>query len=180
MKNNDNNELFQLFVDQLEDVASSENQIIKALPNLIKITSCDKLKKALTDHLAETKHQVERLNKICSILKIKYEPALCKAMQGILAEAEEMIQGRKDSAALDAAIIAAAQKVEHYEIATYGTLRSFAKQLELDSKVVDLLQETLDEACTADRALTKIAEGSLFTSGVNKAASECKECVAKK
>lgn len=92
-------------------------------------------------------------------------------MVGLLEEAEELVENKTKSPALDAAIISAAQKVEHYEIASYGTLRSFAKNLSLDSEIADLLQETLNEEGNADKTLTKIAEGSFFSSGVNKVAA---------
>ena len=94
----------------------------------------------------------------------------CEAMEGILREADEIVQNKTKSPLLDAAIISAAQKVEHYEMASYGTLRSFAKHLDLDSQIGTLLQDTLNEEGAADKKLTKIAEGSFFSSGVNKEA----------
>lgn len=164
--------LDKLFIDQLEDMFSSEKQIIESLPKLIKSASFPDLKEALTKHLKETKNQVTRLEKIFSILDISPEENTCEAMEGILKEADELVEDKAKTATLDAAIISAAQKVEHYEIASYGTLRSFAKYLELDDEIVELLQETLDEEGAADKTLTKIAEGSMFTKGINKEAAQ--------
>lgn len=169
MKNND---LHQLFVDELADMLSSEHQIIKALPNLIKIAAIPDLKKALSDHLKETEHQAERIKKIFSILGLPVKENKCDAMEGLLSEADEIVKGKPRSALLDAAIISAAQKVEHYEIASYGTLKSFAKHLQLGREVIDLIQESLDEEGGADKKLTKIADGGFFTSGVNQEAVE--------
>lgn len=168
MKNND---LYNLFMDELKDMLSSENQIIVALPKMIKLASLEELKEALSHHLNETKEQVVRLKKIFSILGEKPEEITCEGMQGILGEGEEIVAGKNKSSLLDAAIISAAQKVEHYEMASYGTLRSFAKQLELDSQIAKLLQTSLDEEGAADKKLTKIAEGSFFSAGVNKVAA---------
>lgn len=166
MKNND---LYKLFMDELADMYSAENQIVDALPKLIQAASNKDLKDALTKHLKETKGQVERIERIYSILDEQPEENNCEAMEGLIKEADELVRNFRGQA-LDAAIISAAQKVEHYEMASYGTLRSFAKHLELDSEIADLLQETLDEEGAADKKLTKIADGSLFTSGVNKEA----------
>lgn len=164
MKNQD---LFHLFISELEDMYSAENQIIDSLPKMIKAASFPDLKEALKSHLEETKEQVIRLENVFSIINKQPQEKMCRGMQGILREADEMVGNKNKSATLDAAIICAAQKVEHYEIASYGTLRSFAKQLELGSEVIDLLQENLDEEASADKKLTKIAEGSFFSGGVN-------------
>lgn len=168
--------LDKLFIDQLEDMYSAEQQIIEALPKLIQLASFKDLKDGLTKHLKETQNQVQRLETIFSMLEITPEEKTCEAMEGILKEADELVEGNAKSATLDAAIISAAQKVEHYEMASYGTLRSFAKYLDLDSEIIDLLQETLNEEGAADKALTKIAEGTMFTDGINKeAANQNKE-----
>lgn len=169
-KQNPNHGLHELFIDELADMLSAENQIIAALPKLIKAASLPELKEALTKHLRETENQVTRIEKIFSILGIAVKEKPCKGMQGILSEGSKMIEDKAKSPLLDAAIISAAQKVEHYEIASYGTLRSFAKQLEFQSEVADLLQHTLDEEGNADKKLTKIAEGSFFSAGVNEEA----------
>lgn len=170
MKNQD---LYELFVDELADMYSAENQIINALPKLIDVASLDELRVALETHFKETRTQVARIEKIFSILKIHPADNLCEAMQGLIREADEIVgQFGTPSATLDAAIISVSQKIEHYEIASYGTLRSFAKHLNFDSEVIDLLDDSLDEEANADKKLTKIADGSLFFGGVNKEAAE--------
>lgn len=163
--------LRELFTDELQDMYSAEHQIIEAMPKLIKAASQPELKDALTTHLHETKNQVKRLEEIFGLLNIAAEENTCEAMEGLLKEADELVGGKAKSSTLDAAIISAGQKVEHYEMASYGTLRSFAKHLEMDSEVIDLLQATLDEEGAADKKLTKIACGSFFSSGVNKEAA---------
>ncbi len=168
MKNND---LYKLFLDQLKDMYSSEQQIIEALPHQIDIATLADLKEAIKGHLRETENQVTRLERIFEILHEPLREKKCEAMEGLLKEAKQIVKGIHDAPALDAAIIAALQKVEHYEMASYGTLRSFAKHLECDREITELLQETLDEEGAADKKLTKIADGSLFTSGVNQKAA---------
>lgn len=163
--------LFQLFMEELADMYSAENQIIDALPKMIKWASFPDLRDALIGHLEETENQVARLERIFSILDAEPTEKWCAGMAGILEEAESMAQGKTKSAILDATIICGAQKVEHYEMASYGTMRSFAKHLDLDSEIIDLLQESLDEEGAADKKLTKIADGSLFSSGVNREAA---------
>lgn len=166
-----NQGLHELFIEELEDMLSSEKQIVESLPKLIKLASLPDLKEALSHHLKETENQVIRIENIFSILEMSPSENLCEAMEGLLKEAKELVEDRSKSPTLDAAIISAAQKVEHYEIASYGTLRSFAKHLDLDSEIIDLLQETLDEEAAADKKLTKIADGSIFSSGVNREAA---------
>lgn len=168
MKNND---LYKLLLDQLKDMYSSEQQIIDALPRLIEMATLTDLKEAMKTHLHETENQMVRLEQIFEILHESIREMKCEAMEGLLKEAKNIVKGIHDAPAIDAAIIAALQKVEHYEIASYGTLRSFAKHLDCDSEITDLLQATLDEEGAADKKLTKIADGSLFSSGVNKKAA---------
>jgi|LakMenEpi03Aug12_release.lakeMendotaPanAssembly.Ray.scaffolds.fasta_scaffold22992_2 ferritin-like metal-binding protein YciE len=163
-----------LFIDELKDIYSCEHQIVESLPKLIKLASLPELKEALTKHLKETENQVVRIEKIFTILGIEPVEITCEGMEGLLKEAEELTENKNKTPILDAAIISAAQKVEHYEIASYGTLRSFAKQLNLPSEILELLQDTLDEEAAADKKLTKLAEGSIFSSGVNKEAAEGK------
>lgn len=164
-------DLNQLFIDQLEDMYSSENQILQALPKMIKLASSQELKEALTKHLKETENQVTKLKKIFSMLDLSPTQKTCEAMEGIIKEAADLVENKMKSPTLDAAIISAAQKVEHYEMASYGTLRSFAKQLDMGKEIVNLIQEILDEEGAADKKLTKIAEGSLFTTGINREAA---------
>lgn len=163
-----------LFIEELADMYSAENQIVEALPKVIKACTSTELKQALQDHLGQTEYQVTRLEKIFSILGMEPKEKKCEAMEGLLEEADEMIKNMSKSSVLDAAIIGGCQKVEHYEMAAYGTLRSFAKHLDLDSNIVDLLQDSLDEEGAADKKLTKIAEGTLFTSGINEEALQAK------
>lgn len=167
-----NQDLHQLFIDELADMYSSERQIIASLPKLIKLASFPDLKDALSKHLKETQNQVVRIEKIFNILGVAVNEKTCEGMQGILEEADRMVKDKTKSFTLDAAIISAAQKVEHYEIASYGTLRSFAKHLKLDSEISDLLQDSLDEEGNADKKLTKIADGSFFSEGINQEAAE--------
>lgn len=167
MKNQD---LYQLFLEELTAMYGAEHLIIESLPNLIKLASLSDLKEALSSHLEETESQAERIEKIFSALDETVEEQTCRGMEGILKEVNKIVQNKAKSPVLDAAIIGAAQKVEHYEIASYGTLRSFANQLDLDSEIINLLQESLNEEAAADKKLTKIAEGSFFSSGVNKEA----------
>lgn len=151
---------------------SCEIQIVDALPNMIEMASSEDLKEALSSHLDETENQIKRLEKIFSILGLLTEEKTCKGMEGILKEGKEMLKGKQPDPLLDAIIIGAAQKVEHYEMASYGTLRSFANHLELDKEIIDLLQKNLNEEGVADKKLTKIAEGTIFGEGINTEAAE--------
>jgi len=162
--------LQELFICELQDLLSTELQIIEALPKVIKIVNDQKLKQALKDHLAETKGQVERLKKISNILSEDLDGRLCMGIKGILDEADALIECCSPGAK-DASIIAAAQRVEHYEITGYGTACAHAKILN-HGEVADLLQETLEEEEAIDKKLTKLAEGSFFTAGINKQAME--------
>jgi ferritin-like metal-binding protein YciE len=170
MKNKD---LHALFIDELANVLDAENQIIQAFPKLIKSASSADLKEALTTHLQETENQVIRLEQIFEILGEDIEEKECAGMEGILSECDDMINGKSKSPILDAAIMSAARKVEHYEMASYGTLSSFANHLDLDSEIIELLHENLDEEGAADKKLTKIADGTLFSGGgLNKETAE--------
>lgn len=164
--------LYQLFIEELEDMYSGEQQIVDSLPKLINLASSKDLVEALTKHLKETKDQVKRIERIFSILGLTTKSITCKAMEGLIKEAEELVGNRNKSPTTDAAIICAAQKVEHYEIASYGTLRCFAEQLDLDSEIPDLLEKSINEEGAADKTLTKIAKGSIFFGGVNQKAAE--------
>lgn len=163
-------DLKDLLVDELHDILSSEEQIVKALPEMARASESPDLKKAFESHLKETKGQILRLEKIFKLLKLKKEEKFCKATKGLIQECKEVLQDfRIKSPVRDAALISKAQRIEHYEISAYGTVRTFAKEIDLDA-VADLLQETLDEEENADRKLTTIAEGRLFKSGINKQA----------
>jgi ferritin-like metal-binding protein YciE len=149
--------LHDLYVDELKDLYSAEHQLVKALPKMAKAASDPQLAKAFTDHLAETEGQVERLDKIFKSLDVSPKGKTCKAMEGLLKEGKEVMAEEADPTVMDAALIAAAQRVEHYEMAGYGCVRTFARLLGED-EAADLLQATLDEEGAADKKLTKLAE----------------------
>jgi ferritin-like metal-binding protein YciE len=156
--------------DQVRDLLSAEKQLVAALPKVAEAAHSPELKKAINEHLEETRGHVQRLEKVTSLLGMQGSATTCKAMQGLVAEGEETLAKTGDPVAKDAAIIAAAQRIEHYEIAAYGTARTLAG--ELDQRDAEkLFGETLDEESAADKLLTKIATGGMFKSGVNKAAA---------
>jgi len=149
--------LRELLVDELKDLYSAENQLVKALPKMAKAAASPELKAAFEEHLEETKGQVDRLVTIFEQLEGSPKGKKCKAMEGLVEEGSEFIDADGEDSVKDAALICAAQKVEHYEIASYGCARTFATLLGLD-EVADLLQETLDEEGNADKKLTELAE----------------------
>lgn len=151
------NDLKDLLIDQMNDLYDAEHQILDALPKMIDKSSNDDLKKALRQHRRETERQVERLEKAYGHLDTEPKRAECKGMKGIIAEGEEMISSGKSDHTRDAAIIAAAQHVEHYEMAGYGCARTYANRLDVE-EIPNLLQETLSEEKEADQKLTGIAE----------------------
>ncbi|HEY7966176.1 MAG TPA: ferritin-like domain-containing protein [Solirubrobacteraceae bacterium] len=157
-----------MFADQIEDLYSAETQLVEALPKIARAASDDKLREAIENHLEETRGHIDRLTHIKNDLGISAEQK-CKGMAGLLAEGDETVNESGGGPAKDAAIIAAAQRVEHYEIAAYGTARTLASELGFGD-AEGLLGETLDEESAADELLTKIATGGLFRSGVNEAA----------
>jgi len=157
MPNEPENPLQELLVDQLKDLYSAENQIIKALPKMAKNASNPELRAAFEAHLEETRMQVERLDQIAEEMGIRtLKGKKCAGMEGLLEEGKEIMQ-EFDEDVLDAGMIGAAQKVEHYEIAAYGTARTHANMLGL-KKVARLLQQTLDEEGKTDKKLTQLAE----------------------
>lgn len=149
--------LHDLFVSELKDLYSAENQLLKALPKMAKAASTEELAQAFEDHLAETETQVERLEKVFKELGVSPKGKKCKAMEGLIEEGKEMMEQDAEPAVLDAALISSAQRVEHYEIAGYGCVRTFARALGYE-EAADLLQETLDEEGAANQKLTQIAE----------------------
>jgi ferritin-like metal-binding protein YciE len=151
------NTLRDLYVEQLKDLYSAETQLVKALPKMEKAASHPELKQAFQRHLGETEQQVQRLEQVFQSLGEKPGGHTCKGMQGLIEEGQEMIKMKGDPAAVDAGLIAAAQRVEHYEIAGYGCVRTYAKQLG-DTQSAKLLQQTLDEEGKTDEMLTKLAE----------------------
>lgn len=157
--------LQDLYLDELRDLLSAEGQIIKALPKMAKQANSPELKKAFETHLEESKVHVERLNKIFEKIGEKARPKKCKGMEGIIEEGKEFMEEAEDDV-MDAGLIASAQRVEHYEMAAYGTLRTYAKLLG-DNEAAKLLQQTLDEEGMTDKKLTKLA-----LSGINVEAAE--------
>ncbi|HMQ31193.1 MAG TPA: ferritin-like domain-containing protein [Chloroflexaceae bacterium] len=149
--------LRDLYIEQLKDLYSAETQLVKALPKMEKAASTPELKQAFQSHLSETERQVQRLEQIFQGLGEKPGGHTCKGMQGLIAEGEEMIKMKGDADAIDAGLIAAAQRVEHYEIAGYGCVRTYADQLG-EQQGAKLLQQTLDEEGKTDKLLTQIAE----------------------
>lgn len=158
--------LQSLLEDELKDLYSAENQLVKALPKMAKKASNEKLKQAFTSHLAETEGHVKRLERIAKMIDAKLTGKKCHAMEGLIDEGKEIMSEDGEEAVIDAALIGAAQRVEHYEIAAYGTVRAIAEQLG-KKDVVRLLQQTLDEEGAADKKLTAIAEGEVLSEALS-------------
>lgn len=156
--------LHDLYVDELKDIHSAERQLLRALPRMAKAAESPELRSAFESHLKETEKQVERLDKIFAELEKKATGKKCKGMEGLIEEGKEMMEEEADPAVMDAALIAAAQRVEHYEIAAYGCVRNYAELLGYSS-AARLLQQSLDEEEAADKKLSQLAEG-----GINEAA----------
>jgi ferritin-like metal-binding protein YciE len=154
------NSLRDVLKESVRDLYSAEAQLLKALPKMAKAASSPELKSAFTEHLSETKGQVKRLERVCDLLGVKAPGKTCRAMKGLIEACTEIIAAKGEPAAKDAALVGAAQKVEHYEIAGYGTARTFASILGED-EVASLLQATLDEEGAADEDFTAIAEAGL-------------------
>jgi ferritin-like metal-binding protein YciE len=151
-----------LFLHHVKDIYYAEKQILKALPKMAKATSSPQLKKAFEHHLHETEGQVDRLEQIFKILGKPARGGKCDAIEGLISEAEEVMDEAEDDGVMDAGLLASAQAVEHYEIARYGTMSAWASQLGL-AKAVNLIDETLKQEKAADQLLTKIAENSVNT-----------------
>lgn len=163
--------LHQVFLNELNDLLSGENQILDHLPKLAAMATNQKLKAALLHHLQETKMHVTRLKKIFKVLHETPKNHTCTGMAGILEEGATLLSKAIKGPTKDACIIAAAQRVEHYEMCTYGTARAHALQLDL-TEVAHILKEIFEEEIGADKSLSKLAEGSFFTKGINKQALE--------
>jgi ferritin-like metal-binding protein YciE len=149
--------LEDLFVHDLKDLYHAENQMLKSLPRMAKKASAPELRRAFELHLKQTEQQVKRLERVFDSLDEKAKGKPCKGMQGIIEEGKEVMSEDMEDDVLDAALIAAAQKAEHYEIAAYGTARTYAQMLGNDL-AAKLLQQTLDEEGEADKKLTQLAE----------------------
>src|ERR1700731_1778285 len=164
--------LKDLYVDELKDLYSAENQLVKALPKMAKKASAPELKRAFQSHFEQTKVHVDRLEKIFKGLGEKPNGKTCKAMKGLVEEGKEIIEEDGDDSVLDAALIGAAQRVEHYEIAGYGVGRTFASLLG-DDNAASILQRTLNEEGETDKKLTSLAE-SIINVEANAAGNEKK------
>jgi ferritin-like metal-binding protein YciE len=164
----DESKLMKLFEDELKDIYWAEKALTKAIPKMIKNATSDELVEALESHLSETEGQVNTVEKIFGVIDKKAVAKKCEAMAGLLKEAETIMKECDKGAMRDAGIISAAQKIEHYEIASYGTLRTFARTLELD-EAVDLLENILDEEKGADEKLTEIAESTINVEAMSEA-----------
>jgi len=159
--------LNELFVDELKDIYWAEKHLTSALPKMAKAATSNELRSAIENHLRETENHVSRLEQVFEVIGEKAVAKKCEAMAGLIKEGEEIItETEKGSITRDAGIISAAQKVEHYEIATYGTLRSLAGVLGHD-EAIELLQATLSEEKNADQTLTQVAESSVNQAAKN-------------
>jgi ferritin-like metal-binding protein YciE len=163
--------LADLYLEELKDLYSAENQILKALPKMIKAATNAELKQAFTDHLEQTKGHVARLEEVCDDLGKSPKGKKCMGMEGVIKDGAELIEEGPEADVLDAGLASAAQHVEHYEMAGYGSVRAWAEQLGFENHV-ELLQQTLDEEKEADRLLTQIAESSLNAQAENEEEEE--------
>ncbi|HZT90831.1 MAG TPA: ferritin-like domain-containing protein [Gaiellaceae bacterium] len=161
--------LNDLFVEQLQDLYSAETQLVEALPKMASAASHEELRDAFEQHLAETREHVTRLERIFDELGKSPGGETCEGMRGLIKEGEEILEMQGDPAVIDAALIAAAQRVEHYEIAGYGTVKTLAGHLDL-GEAKSVLDDTLDEEAKADKLLTQIATGGMFKTGINEKA----------
>ena len=162
-------QLDELFHDTLKDIYYAEKKILSALPKMAKAAQNDELTAAFEKHQAETEDQISRLEQVFDLIDQKPQGKKCAAIEGILEEGQEIIKEYKGSPALDAGLVSAAQAVEHYEIARYGTLRTWAEEMGLDD-AAKLLQETLDEEEATDQSLTELAEAVVNQEAQAKAA----------
>jgi ferritin-like metal-binding protein YciE len=167
------NSFQDLFLNQIEDLYDAENRLTEALPKMAEASSSPQLRKAFEHHLTETQGHVSRLEQIFRAMNIEPKRETCQAMKGLIAEGEEMIKAKGDPEIKDAALIAAAQRVEHYEMAGYGTARTFANRLNL-TQATGLLQQTLQEEKAADEKLSSIAESSVNAQAVGATAASAR------
>jgi ferritin-like metal-binding protein YciE len=165
------NGLQELLIEEIRDIYHAEGQLLKALPKMAKAATSERLKEAFERHLEETETHVERLEQAFESLGEPVKGKKCQAMEGLIEEGKEVMEEHSESPMLDAALICAAQKIEHYEIASYGTICTWADLLGLD-EVSDLLKETLDEEKTTDETLTEIAENEINTQAVQEEAAD--------
>ena len=154
-----------VFVNQLKDVLSAEKQITKALPKMVKAAKSSQLAEAFESHLEETEKQIERLEQVFESLGKRAQAKHCHGMEGLLKEGDEAMEAEGEDALVDSELIAAAQRVEHYEIAAYGTLANYAQMMGL-TEAAELLHETLEEEKAADRKLTEVNEQEISSSAM--------------
>jgi ferritin-like metal-binding protein YciE len=162
--------LQDVFAEQLNDLRSAEEQLVDALPKLAGAAGSEELRQAFEEHLAQTRGHLERIDDLLATCGIAKTGEVCAGMKGLIEEGSKVVQASGEPMAKDAALIAAAQRVEHYEIAAYGTAATLANQLDRDD-AAEVLGQTLDEEETADKLLTKIATGGMFRAGVNQRAA---------
>ena len=158
----DTSNLEQLLLEEMQDVYDAEKQLVKAIPELAKAATNPELKDALKEHWEVTKGHVKRLEQAFKALGVKAKSKTCAGMKGLIAEGREVVKENDKGDICDAAIIGGAQRVEHYEIAAYGTIRTLAEKLGKDD-VAELFQQTLDEEKEADEKLTEVSESMLAT-----------------
>jgi len=163
--------LKDLFIEELKDLYHAEKQITKALPQMAKKANSEQLRAAFESHLKETENQITRLEKVFKELDLTPRAKKCQGMEGIIQEGKTMMQELEKSDTLDAALIAAAQKVEHYEIASYGTVRTYAQQLNFKN-AANLLQETLEEESATNEKLNNLALNKINAEAINESDEE--------
>ena len=163
------NSLEELFEHELEDLRSAENQLIEALPKMAEAANSAALKTAFKDHLKETRTHVRRIDQVFKAMDKTPKEITCKGMQGLIKEGDEIIKDAAHPAVMDAGLIGAAQRVEHYEIAAYGTARAHAIALGRQD-LAEIIQTTLDEEGEANKLLTQLAEGRMNFEGANEKA----------
>jgi len=162
--------LQDVFAEQLNDLRSAEEQLVDALPEMAGAASSEELRQAFEEHLAQTRGHLERIDDLLATCGVAKTGEVCAGMKGLIEEGSKVVKASGEPMAKDAALIAAAQRVEHYEIAAYGTAATLANQLDRDD-AAEVLGQTLDEEETADKLLTKIATGGMFRAGVNQQAA---------
>jgi ferritin-like metal-binding protein YciE len=166
--------LKNLYIEELKDLYSAEKQLVKALPKMVKAAKHPELKQGFADHLEQTKGHVQRLEQVCEMLGVSPRGKKCAGMEGLIKEAQELIEEKPEPEVLDAGLISKAQHVEHYEMAGYGTVRTYAHQLGFEEQK-ELLQETLDEEGETDKKLTELAVTSVNIDAENQFGEEEEE-----
>lgn len=165
------NSLSDVLVDELGELHSAETQLVEALPKMAAAAHSYELREAFETHFEETRNHVTRLEQAFADMGIRFMPSkTCNAMQGLIEDNNELLAATGDSVALDAALIGAAQRIEQYEIASYGTARALAGELDLDT-ISSLLDQTIDEESKTNKTLTKLASGGMLSSGINRLAA---------